>query len=115
VVGADHPNGAVRLEDAAAFAEPGAGETIVVGKAGKLVPGIVDAVDHRVVGAEQLAFQLQIVGRIGEHEVDALVGEPRQLLQAIADEDAVDGQGRADAVTQGHGTQLSGDATQPAL
>ena len=86
-------------------------EAVVVGKARELVPGVVDAVDHRVVGAKQLPFQLQIVGRVGEHEIDALVGEPGQLLQAIADEDAVgrDGTRQSNsqpfrgALTQGHG------------
>ena len=115
VIGADHPDGAVGLQHAPALAKPGTREAVVVSEGGELVPGVVDAVDHRVVGAQQLPLELEVVGRIGEHEIDARVRELRQLLQAIADEDAVrrDGSGQRNsqppggALTQGHGTQLA--------
>ena len=80
---------AVGLQDAAALGEPGAREAVVVGKAGELVPVVVDAVDDRVVGPQQVALELEIVGRVGEDEIDALVGQLCQLVEAIADEDAI--------------------------
>ena len=94
MVGADHPDGAVGLQDAAALAEPGAREAVVLGEARELVPVIVDAVDHRVVGPEQIALELQIVGRVGEDEIDAFRRQPAQLFQAIAYEHAIGGERR---------------------
>ena len=38
VIGADHPDGAVRLQDAAAFGEPGAREGVVLGEAARTCP-----------------------------------------------------------------------------
>ena len=41
----------------------------------------------------QIALELQIVGRVGEHEIDAGRRQLRQLFEAIADEDLIGGQG----------------------
>ena len=73
VIGADHPDGAVGLQDAAALGEPGAREGVVVGEARELVPLVVDAVDARIVGPHEVGGELQIVGRVGEDEIDACV------------------------------------------
>ena len=51
----------------------------------ELVPVIVDAIDARIVGAHQIAGELQIVGRVGEHQIDAGVGNFAQFFQAVAD------------------------------
>ena len=65
---------------------------VVVGEARELVPVVVDGVDQRLVRPRQRAFELQIVGRVGEDQVDAGVGKLRQLGDAVADEDLVEGE-----------------------
>src|SRR5581483_9206665 len=64
-------------------------------------------------------LELEIVGRVGEDEVDAGRRQSPELGQAIADDDAVGGkaftqldtQARRGTLTQGHGTQLSQRST----
>jgi hypothetical protein len=48
-----------------------------------LVPGFLDAVNQRLVGPLEVARELQIVGRIGEDEIDRFGGELGELGQAI--------------------------------
>ena len=73
VIAADHPDGAVRLEDAASLLHPVPGEQVILVEATDLVPVIVDRGDFRIVGAMQIATELEIVGRVGKHEVHAFV------------------------------------------
>ncbi len=56
VVGADHPERAVRFQHAARGGEPGSREGVVGSKALELVPVVVDGVDAAVVGAVQFAL-----------------------------------------------------------
>ena len=88
VIGADHPQRRGRLHHAAAGDQPGAREIVVGGETGKLVPIVVDRVDARIVGTLEVALELQIVRRVGEHEIDGLRRELRQLGNAIADQNA---------------------------
>ena len=62
---------AVVLQDAARLGEPVAGEIVIGGKAVELVPIVVDRIDPAAFGPEQVAAELQIVGRVGEDHVDA--------------------------------------------
>src|SRR3546814_14147074 len=62
---------------------PAAGEVVVDGEAVELVPGVVDGVDAAVVGAQQLALELKIVGRVREDHVD------RGLRHGLHQRDAV--------------------------
>ncbi len=50
---------------------------------------VIDGVDLGIVGPQQLSAQLQVVGRIGEDQVDALVGQTGQSLQAVALDDSI--------------------------
>ena len=97
-------SGAVGLEKAPRRAEPGAGEAVISGEVGEAVPILLDAVDAAVVGTQELAAELQIVGRVGEHEVDARLGKRRHLGDAVADEDAA---GLVSRALAGHGAALS--------
>ena len=90
VVAADHPNGAVVLQDAARFGQPLAREIVVCRQAVELVPIVVASIDLAAFGPEKVASQLQIVGRIGENHVDRLVGKTCHLGNAIALEDRVE-------------------------
>src|SRR5690606_26737451 len=72
---------------------PGTGEGIVFGKARELVPVVVDGVDEAVVRARQRPLELEIVGRIGEDEIDAFIRQTAQPGDAIVEDDAVDGDG----------------------
>jgi hypothetical protein len=65
------------------------------------------AVDHGIVRAQQVAFELEIVGRIGEDEIDAGYGKLAQLFQAVPYEHATDGKTSRRATTLNHGTLLS--------
>ena len=69
--------------------KPGAGEGVVFGEIGEFVPVVVDRVDQALVGARQRALELQVVGRIGEDEIDRGLGEPHHLGHAVADEDRI--------------------------
>jgi hypothetical protein len=89
VIGADHENRRLGLHHAPHGADPGASEGIVIGEAGEFVPIVVDRVDEALVGARQGAFQLQIIGRVREDEIDARWRQFLQRLDAIADEDRI--------------------------
>ncbi len=51
---------------------------------------VVDGVDLGIVGPQELAAELQVVGRVGEDQIDAFVGQAGQRLEAIAFDDPVD-------------------------
>ena len=95
VIAADHPERAVVLEDSSRLVEPGAGEAVIGGVALELVPVIVDRVHAAPLGPEQLAAELEVVGRIGEDHVDRLVGQPRHRRDAVVHQDPVEGERRA--------------------
>ena len=65
------------------------GEGVVAAKIGEAVPVVVDAVDARLVGPVQFVGKLQIVGRVGEDEIDGAGRQLRQLFEAIADQDHI--------------------------
>ena len=90
VIGADHPERAGVLQHAARLGEPVAGEAVVFGEAGELVPMVVDGVDLGIVGTVQLALELKVVGRIGEDEIGAAVGQRPHAFHAIAFDHAID-------------------------
>ena len=60
-------------------------------KFGELVPGVVDPVDQALVGTGQRAFELQVVGRIGEDEINRGWRKPHHFRDAVTDEDGVAG------------------------
>ena len=88
VIGADHPERCRGLHQPPAGEQPGAGEVVIGGKARKLVPVIIDGIDARVVGPLEIALELEIVGRVGEDEIDRLGRQFRHLRDAVADQDA---------------------------
>ncbi len=84
VIGADHPDRAGVLEDAARGGEPVAGEGVVGLEAVEPVPVVVDRIDQRIVRAEQLAAKLKVIGRVGEDEVDRIGRHRLHHLDAVA-------------------------------
>jgi hypothetical protein len=64
-------------------------EQIIIVKAGKLVPFVIDAVDDRLVRAGQPTAELQVVWRVRKHEIDRLVGNPRQKFNTVTLRDRV--------------------------
>ena len=80
VVAADDPERAVGLQHAAAGGQPGAGEGVIFGEGRELVPVVVDGIDEAVVGPAQIAAELEIIGRIGEDQIDA--GRRQPLIAA---------------------------------
>ena len=91
VVGADHENRRVPLHGSARAIEPCPGKIVVIGKARKLVPIVVDAIDEALVRPRETGFELQIIRRIGEDEIDAFRRQPGHLLDAIAFDDFIKG------------------------
>ena len=90
VIGADDEDRRLRLHRAPRGREPVAGEAVVIGERGEFVPVVVDRVDFALVGPGQAAFELKIIGRIGEDQIDAGLGQAAHGLDAIADEDPVE-------------------------
>jgi len=89
VVAPDDPERAIVLEHAPASGEPGGGEPIVGLEAAELVPLVIHGVHPRHVRAPEVLRQLEIVGRVGENEVHALLREPRHRLDAVTLNDCV--------------------------
>ena len=89
MVAADHPERAVLAQDAAAFAEPVAGEGVIGGEIVEPVPVVVDAVDEAVIGTAQLPAQLQVIRRICEDTVHRGVRQHAQHVAGIAEQDLV--------------------------
>ena len=92
VIAADHPDGAVVLQHAPRLGEPVAGEVVIDSEAVKLVPRIVDRIDPPALGPEQVAAELEVIGRIGEDHVDRLVGQRRHFGDAVALNDGIERQ-----------------------
>src|SRR3546814_14950437 len=63
VIAPDHPDAAVRLQNAPRFLQPGMGEAIVSREAVELVPIIVDRVDLAPGGATPVAAELEVIGQ----------------------------------------------------
>ncbi len=72
-----------------AAGEPVAGEAVVVGEGGEFVPIVVHRVDFALVGPGQAAFELKVIGRVGEDQIDAGLGQAAHGLDAVADQDLV--------------------------
>ena len=89
VIGADHPQRRLALHHAPTCDEPSAGEVVVSDKTRKLVPVVVDRIDARVVGTLEVALQLQVIGGIGENEINRFRRQLCHLGNAVADENAV--------------------------
>src|ERR1700712_3571674 len=59
-VGADPPQRRRRLHQAAAGQQPGAGEVVIGGEGGELVPVVVDGVDMGFVGTLEVALEPEV-------------------------------------------------------
>ena len=94
VVGADDEQRRLGLHGDAGGAQPGACKGVVFSETAKLVPIIVDRVDNALIGTRQRALELEIVGRVGEDEIDALGRQGPQPFNAVAKNDLVE-RGRA--------------------
>src|ERR1700735_136617 len=72
-----------------AAAQPVARERVVFGEIGEFVPGIVHPIDHALVGTRHRAFELEIVRRIGEDEINRGWRKPHHFRDAVTDADRV--------------------------
>jgi hypothetical protein len=89
MIRADHPQRRLTLHHAPARDEPSAREVVVGDKARELVPVVVDCIDARVVGTLEVALQLQVIGGIGENEIDRFRRQLCHLGNAVADQNSV--------------------------
>ena len=69
-------------------------EFVIFGKARKFIPIVIHRIDDTLVWTRQRAFELQIIGRIGEDEIDGLFGQGVDLFDAIAQQNLVERQRR---------------------
>ncbi len=90
MIAADYPDRAVVLEDPPRLGQPVAGEIVIGSEAVELVPIIVAGIDLAALGPEEIAAQLEIIGRIGKDHVDAFVGQSRHFGDAVAEDDLVE-------------------------
>ena len=89
VIAADHPERAVRFQDAARFGQPCRSEGIISGEGIELVPVVIDGIDASALGPEQITPKLEIIGRIGKDHVDTGIGQRRHRRNAIIHDDPV--------------------------
>ena len=83
VIAANDPERAIRFQDAARLGKPGAAESVIGGEAVELVPVVLDTGNGRLIGAGQVAAKLQIVGRVGKHQIHRGGRKLLQLRKAI--------------------------------
>src|SRR5262249_11834426 len=86
---ADHPERRFGLHRALRRREPAAREGIIAFETLEAVPRLFDAVDARLIGPLQFAFELEIVRWIGEDEIDALGSELAHFDDRVAHNDAL--------------------------
>ena len=101
VIRSDHPDGAIRLKQSACRLEPVLGEFVIGGETRELVPGVIDRIHLAVVGAMQIALELEIVGRIGKDQINACLWQAVHHLDAIPGDNRVEGERRR-ALGLGH-------------
>ena len=101
VIGADDEDRRVRLHRALRRREPVAGKAIVIGERGEFIPVVIDRVHFALVGPGQAAFKLKIIGRIGEDQIDAGLGQAAHGFDAIANQDLVERRRRKDRLRPG--------------
>ena len=63
--------------------QPVGGEAVVGGEVLELVPVVIDRIDHAVVGPQQVAAQLQIIGRVGKDHIDARIGQRTHRFDTV--------------------------------
>ena len=74
VITADYPQRTIGLQYPPCFGKPFAGELVVNRKAVEFVPIVIDRIDLAIVWPQQITAELQVIGRIGKHHIDAGVG-----------------------------------------
>src|SRR5690606_23819845 len=119
VVGSDHPDRAIWLEQPPRSLEPGAGEGVIMGKAVELVPIVIKGIDLGLVGPGQTLLELQIVRWIGENQINAAGRQGIHVVDAIAHENSVDREAgspfrmRLNGLTRGTQHTLNPNAAPP--
>ena len=93
MITANHPNCPIGFQQALGGGKPVAAEFVIGGKAGKLIPVIINGVHFGIVGAVQIALQLQVIRRVRKYKVNAARRQGIHLLDAIARQNLVQRQG----------------------
>ena len=93
VIRANHPNRAIRLKDTARRSEPVLSEFIIGTEAVELIPMIIYRIDKRVIRPMQIALKLEIVGWIGENQIDRTFRKAVHYINAITSQYLVQRQG----------------------
>ena len=83
VVAADDPYGAVGLQYPVRLRQPGFSERIVGGECVELVPVIGYGIDSAPIGPVQIAAKLQVIRWVGEHHIDARIGQRAHRFDAV--------------------------------
>ena len=93
VIRANDPQRPRRLHHTARLSQPRTGESIISGKAVKLIPVIRHRIHMACVRSGQIALKLEIIGRVSENEVNTRARQTRQRFKAITFNNGVYGQG----------------------
>ena len=89
VIAANDPQRTIGLQDPPRLGKPRRRKLIIGGKGIKLVPGIINTINRRMIRTGQIAAKLQIIGGVGENKIDAGRRKLLQLLEAIPFNDNV--------------------------
>ena len=114
VIAADHPKRAVWLECPPAGAEPGMGKRVIAVEVREFIPVMVYPIDPAVIGPQQFAIELQIVGRISEDQIGPASRKSCQLSDTIANNDPIERRRCRRLVTHTHRPGSITQNNQPA-
>jgi hypothetical protein len=89
MIATDYPDSTGILQDTSAGAQPILGERIIGSEVTESIPVVVNCIDTGHIRPPQLLLKLQIVGRIGENEVNAVLWKPTEDLDAIPSDDLI--------------------------
>src|SRR5207237_10875033 len=89
MIGSEHPQCLIRLEDSPSLPQPGAREGFIISERLKFVPVVIDRSDLALIGPVQVAIELEIIGWIGEDEIDRCGRNLAHLLEAVADQHGI--------------------------
>src|SRR5258706_8198335 len=87
MVGSDHPDRAGVFEQPTARRKPIVREAVVCREVVEAIPGVVDRVDLGHIGAPEILLKLEVVGRVGEDQIDRFFGQLVEDLDTVALED----------------------------
>ena len=89
MVRSDDPQSPVVFQHAAGGFEPCNRKVVIGAEIGEMIPFVINAVNQRIVGTQQLSAQLEIVRRVGENHVHRFFGQGIHQFDTVARKDDI--------------------------